>query len=108
MIQDRFDFDLLHVETDCGTAGCAMGELPAVYPKIFSYVNGYLCFLNDAKMPIYELEMNIGKFFGLTEKERYFLFYPNWGCNNLSAGSTKEEVAKHIREFVKGDRYPCL
>lgn len=86
----------------CGTSGCAMGEIPAVWPKFWKW--------NGDGIQAIDGVTTVTEFFGLSDSlseydEEDFLFYPDrgtspWGTE-FDVNTTKEEVAAGIRAFVK-------
>ncbi len=40
---DNFDFNSYHKSSSCGTFGCAIGELPYVFPDTFEFSNVEVC-----------------------------------------------------------------
>lgn len=87
----------------CGTAGCAIGECPIIWPNEWVF--------NWLGTPILKDENNSLKsaiiFFQIKEAERMHLFEPNkqiislYDGEHLFSNATKEQVAANIREFVK-------
>lgn len=93
-------------EGGCGTSGCAIGELPAVFPRrwkfdfcdVFGVVE--VCRPDDSFT-----RERTASFFGITQREDVLLFYPGhqapWNHYVLGARATKEQVATGIRNFLK-------
>ncbi len=114
----RFDFgifdnygdsgDLFGPKNVCGTAGCAVGECPAVFPKDFKFKSSlsgvYIALKGSA---VHNLNA-AAVFFDLSDEEAQYLFMPGgapWFGNeyrNYLTGrkATAKQVAKHIRKFV--------
>lgn len=88
---DKFNFGYVFAESDCGTSGCAIGELPFAFPKAKLKMN----------------EMGIGfakKFFRLGPSQAYHLFMREcqdlrFGKRRLKRTATAREVSANIREF---------
>jgi len=90
----------------CGTAGCALGEAPAVFKEwkwdddivvLKKNSNGFA--FSDAET-----------FFGLTEDQVEHLFNPNgqsthlYGGRNADIDAGRVEVANNIRDFIKVEK----
>lgn len=106
---DKFDFTHIHSENrhKCGTSGCALGELPFVFPEQFR-LDRECCgvtYLYSKEM--YSEFTLAAKWFDISYNESSFLFSPNddndTDINLLKSSATKEQVAQHIREFVKAE-----
>lgn len=117
----KFRFDIYH-ENDstldrkkfCGSLGCAIGELPVVWPKLFTfsdaphlsshYVLGKTL-VDDCGHPfgdVYAAE----EFFGVTKYEANYLFIPSeerapWNRFLLGDSATKEKVAQGMLNFIE-------
>jgi hypothetical protein len=90
----------------CGTVACAMGWMPAVFPKYLKW--------DDPKEPFgvrwrknsSDNTSDVAReFFGLSYEQVYWLFFPNssiWAekDNGLTDDATPKQVARHIRRFV--------
>lgn len=87
----------------CGTAGCALGECPAVWPRRWRF--GKLE-LEPIMEPFNDTWVSARKFFEISDMEARFLFMPGVD-SGLPETATKQEVARHIRRFVKsgGEMY---
>lgn len=89
-------------KTECGSAACAIGWSPNVFPKDCTYIvaNHY-----DRNCHVMSLEDNdvenfdfAEKFFGLNMIESMYLFHPyNYPRNRRGSVS----VAKRIKSFIK-------
>ncbi len=86
----------------CGTVGCAMGEMPAVFPKQIEFnKDGEVRKVNGPD------EDPVNEFFGIDNRMGGHLFVPisqkciSYGGVELSGIATKHQVASNIREFVK-------
>lgn len=104
---DQFFFGTWHNDRDyafCGTAGCAVGELPFLFPDDWGI---------DGKYPILRVAPDLApedaamSFFDLGVDEVEHLFIPElqdtdvYGGEFLLVSATKEQVASNIREFLK-------
>lgn len=99
-------------EHRCGTAGCAIGWMPAVWPKQLKWDRYNSVRLIERRRS----RDNFGaaeKFFGISHSDALHLFNPNnsgeddagnWRDNNLPYDASPKRVAAHIRRFVK-ERY---
>lgn len=103
LLHEKFDFFHINAgkkETqkgvkNCGSLGCALGELPALWPKVFQFdTDGWLV----GDYPSY--------FFDLVGRETGHLFSPDqqhpryFGGKVLGGNATAKEVAANIRAFV--------
>ncbi len=91
------------IRTECGTNGCAIGEFPAIWSDRFIWdSDGILDRTNGAE----SFDAAAG-FLNISDEECEFLFVPRGHTldfdheSMLTSIATKEQVAKHIREFVK-------
>lgn len=102
----------------CGTSGCAIGEFPAIFPDDWEFRNYHHKYMprlkgtvdyNDKKnLPSFD---EVREYLDIEEVEADFLFTPqddtlyifinNDEFHGIEHDATKEEVAKHIREFVR-------
>ena len=113
---NKFNFGILSMKYEtCGSVGCAMGELPQIFPDDFEY--DFECKATDTivskvmhkKSEI--TDVGVAKFFQISDKAFYHLFYPKsqkkqWG-KTLDYDATKEEVAENILKYcnkVEKDR----
>lgn len=106
----KFSFAVYNVGAtqpkSCGTMGCAIGELPILFPKLWTW-DSY----NDPSLRKKEYPMDtrdeVQEFFGLDLDEIQHLFYPyqqnpqHYGGKILGDDATRKQVAKGIREFIK-------
>ena len=101
-------YELLRSPNTCGTHGCAIGELPIVFPKIFNFsISGVI----GRK----KRKCSIEDFFDIDESQYFHLFGPylqvsEWIPEGLTSGhfgksATRENVAKNIRWFVKNNGF---
>lgn len=125
----KFDFSLVHEngarlttkqrkEGFCGTAGCAMGELPVLFPRKWKFAdNDYgepSVRMREGECPRIDIiyKSDVTEFFGISESKTAHLFYP--GCQHhkwcskslnkmggLSDKATRKQVAANIRYFIK-------
>lgn len=102
----------------CGTAGCALGELPACFPGSF-YYHRYqnriwvVKFVGDTT-PWPSVFSSAAVFFGISNEAVSHLFQPGaqvpsvYGGNFLSKAATAKQVAEHIRDFVNYNKKPVI
>lgn len=100
----------------CGSAGCAVGELPVVFPRHFKYDK----IGEEAIAPVLKKDNDLidfaaaEVFFDLEKDDVYGLFAPNSQQSlsnyyetlfkSLPAYATPKQVARNIRKFVKVKR----
>lgn len=98
----------------CATNGCAVGELPILFPESWKFVRTKLDFDGSdlkytyapvyMKMPRSSQQWMAAEFFGVTISEADGLFLPNvgrpWQGGLLSRRATQYAVAESIRLFV--------
>lgn len=100
----QFDFGCFHTTCalpggECGTAGCALGECPFLWPYDWRMASGG--YPNLLEYP-YESVQNCSMFwFKLSRQQAEYLFYPGSKPCPLTEDATKEAVAKNIRTFVE-------
>jgi hypothetical protein len=91
-----------HKYPNCGTVGCAMGEMPALDDRFTFDTSGDLYFLNH-----HVYVSAISKYFNISVEEAWHLFFPRlqntflYGGKDLESDATKEDVIFNIREFLK-------
>lgn len=88
----------------CGTHGCAMGEIPAVFPDqwVFDRAGSIKLMAGVADASINQLIRNVAAFFDVSERQVLDLFFPReLGGGSLSLESKKEDVAANIRRHVQ-------
>lgn len=98
----------------CGTHGCAMGELPILFPDAWGFRDPNSGVVNqDAGRPYLLSEpddtmgQGIEKFFGIDDTMVDHLFYPCGQSNAygptavLHGEATREQVADHIEAFCR-------
>lgn len=99
LAHDRFDFGTIHSVENCGSAGCALGELPTLWPESF-FIRP-----NVGDVRLMPGGQTIPEFFGITGRDFIDLFFPghilSW-CNNtlLPRSASKDLVADSIIAFV--------
>lgn len=102
----------------CGTAGCALGECPVVFPKSWRFLKGDTPFFVRIlpALPCEPKPLTNGRdrpfrsacrFFELSADEAEHLFYPNgqrplrFGGRTLDQDATRKQVARNMRAFIK-------
>lgn len=100
----RFNYAITH--SYCGIVGCAMGELPYIWPDEFKFLDGYMSVFNKKRLDLNFVEAQC-EFFGISDYERNYLFFPMMNGNTLRGSASKEEVAAHIRSFVASKLGPA-
>lgn len=93
----KFDFSILVAERDedgCGTICCAIGWIPAVFPKLITW----------REMRTLTITKVTWFLFGIFNGEdTYRLFFPRSSTNRASAlppSATPKQVAREIRKFI--------
>jgi hypothetical protein len=91
---------------NCGTAGCAIGEMPALDSRfIFSDL-----FSTKGTMTFGERLVNaqfISEYFGISNDEAWHLFFPHsqepqlYGGNHLDGYATIEDVIFNLKAFLE-------
>jgi len=121
---ERFDLEViaetescqLPSQTACGTAACAIGHMPQVFPRACKYSdidpncldevsedNPVSLFVEGKKeFSNYEDFRLAEEFFGLNETEGLYLFMPD--SYNIRKG--RKTVARRIRKFVEEGQIP--
>lgn len=103
---ETFDFSQYNnVEKNkCGTAGCAIGECPILWPKSWRFDSIGLPYLKERKeFDPYRSGM---EWFGIDSSEYCHLFLPEeqmtweFGGKHLNDNATRYEVAANIRAFI--------
>lgn len=99
----------------CGTVGCAIGWMPACFPRDVmwepheggrEYLSPDVILRRD---PVFRDFGAAEYYFGLSYEEARYVFVPLGHGNSLSDTATPKQVAKHIRDFVKRQtRLPAL
>ncbi len=118
----RKDFKAKVPDDFCGSIGCAIWEIPFVFPELAEHQNDrasdYFRMLGEGRTVsispngvttpgiLRSFEVATEIIFDLTYNEVIRLFYPKsnaseeWN-NQLSGDATRLEVAAHIRAFIK-------
>lgn len=95
-----FDFGQYNdcTEARCGTAGCAIGECPIVWPNEWEFNDkgGANLVKSGYTNPI----DSGAEWFDLSVKEYSLLFLPGIGKYRVSSNATRYEVAQNIIDFV--------
>lgn len=113
----KFDFSAINETRDhaippcgkCGYAGCALGELPIVFPRLWKFgAYGHTVLRSPRTMRAQNSGDSFShseEFFGLTCGESLGLFS---GCNprpwaktDLRPDATRKQVARGIRMFLR-------
>jgi len=114
----KFDFGVVAQgkfinDNYCGSVGCALGELPAVWPKEWKWEQNYWCddmfdvFLKTHNSGITNIWNPVSNFFSITNDQAYHLFKPRkqmpqqFGGKELDEYATAEQVADNIDAFIK-------
>jgi len=100
----NFSGNGIYDSNGCGTCGCAIGELPFVFPRRFRFWKG-----SDSSVVEDRIKgtLNSDGFFGLNQDEAEHLFWPQsqdtkrYGGRVLTDDATKTQVAKNILAFIK-------
>ena len=105
-----FDFNRINGgefdERGCGTLGCAIGELPIVFPSSWKFVSNYVTRIRSEHIGYFD-EETVRLWFGTTIEEDDHLFYPDmqnpkeYGGRVLGSSAKREQVAKNIRAFIE-------
>lgn len=100
----KFNFSSYNTSKDsCGTAGCAMGECPILWPKHFRFEH-YEVMLNG----LHSSTQSGMEWFNLTSNQysHLFIYYSQspelyGGEGSLGFNATKEQVASNILAFCE-------
>jgi hypothetical protein len=98
-------------ENGCATLGCAIGECPFVFPRLWEWSNGFpkLKQTNGERWSCVgngETFSDVEAFFDLFHSEARHLFMPHrqhpglYGGVILNVRATRKQVASNIRAFV--------
>lgn len=119
MPREKFDFTIIAAQggkpmraalragkTRCGTVGCAIGWMPAVFPRHLKWssdLKSYpdVCLRSDESATDFSAA---SKFFDISlgDVQREFTPGPlEYGYSGLSDDATPKQVARHIRAFVR-------
>jgi len=113
-----FDFSVFNcgeiiAENGCRTSGCAIGELPIIFPEYWEFTKFMAGAISIKATPSLRSELGCSfnelsdkaDFLGLTMLEFEDLFYPDpaWDedSNQLPETATRQEVAAHILAFIE-------
>lgn len=112
----KFDFAVFHRGTPsgkfCGSAGCAIGECPAVFPNDWGFIEGRGYDFDNVVPGLRDSDNTMvlddaRKFFGLNKGEVMHLFLPDFqnpakfGGRILDENASPRQVARNIRTFVR-------
>ena len=105
---ERFDFRCYNrgytKEQTCGTNGCAVGELPVLFPESWEFVSQYVRIKDSDNKFVWE---DVEDWYGIKHEEAYHLFMSSvqltalYGGELLDEDATKEQVANNIFAFLK-------
>ena len=119
MLHKNFDFSAYNKNVkgevngiaNCGTSGCALGEMPILDSdftfnrgRALYFKNNYVYFITDNNL---KEHAELLKYFNLNKDEFNHLFYPIkqnvelYGGQLLKSSATKSEVINNIKEFLK-------
>ncbi len=116
--QDKWNFAKLHNVGKCGTMGCAMGELPHVFPSKWKYFDdgdgmdkGAKCMAPVLRGGKNCTNADVIAFFGFNDYATLqHLFFPSrfmtvqdpaqYGGRVLGFRASRQQVAAQIRAFV--------
>jgi hypothetical protein len=119
LFHTKFDFSLIYLTTDCGTAGCVMGEFHQIFPEDFHIAIPTferlhsMEYIDENNPTVVHIASgrNVGhvveEYLGLCELAIGHLFYPRlqkirqYGGKRLNSKATKEEVAGNLRIFIE-------
>ena len=101
----NFDFRVSNIgETDkkgCGSTGCALGELPILFPKQWRFQAGCVILRIDSTGDLFH---DSAAFFGIDLIDAERLFIPGvlclWNDAVLYGKASRYDVAASIRQFV--------
>ena len=109
---ERFSFAVINGDDNgnqldvngCGTCGCAVGELPFVFPSLIGWRDGYPWWRREKTK--FGASIGTMKFFDIERDAACHLFAPGWqltqiyGGKLLGADATRKQVAANIRAFI--------
>lgn len=112
----KFDFTVIHqnhgTEKHCGSVGCAMGELPVVFPSYWKFAvdedpdeDWGVAVIPKTENHSWFSYPEVAEFFGIDSSEAWGMFcpcYTRWWApkKNLPSNATAKQVAKSIRQYV--------
>jgi len=97
----------------CGSVGCALGEIPAVWPKEWKWEKNRcgdlfsIIHKSHGGAGVAKLWGAVTKFFSITEDQAYHLFNPRkqmpqqFGGKELDEYASVEQVVDNIGAFIK-------
>lgn len=105
----KFDFGTYNNVSvaKCGTAGCALGECPILWPRYWKFTT------TGVTRPQFQDSFfsegdSAKEWFGLSEEESNHLFYPRGqqpekfgGAGELPGSATRKQVAANMVAFIK-------
>lgn len=102
----KFDIDKYNSRSDgrCGSAGCALGECPTLWPDDWMFRGEGISL---RAFPHKHAENSAIAWFGVSIEEVHHLFYSHYqhpklyGGEKLGGGATRYQVAANIRAFVQ-------
>jgi hypothetical protein len=87
----------------CGTAGCAIGELPVLWPGTFAFTG--TCITRKGWGMLAEINPLVGDWFDIPELDVLRLFHPGYirhwmpGSEPLGPDATAEQVSESILAY---------
>lgn len=107
LFHKEFDITLWNDTTSamCGTSGCAIGELPELFPDKWGWRHDGMPFLKSSRFNT--VGINGSKFFNLEPDEFDHLFVSHsqdvnsFGGEMLRRNATPLDVANNIHEFLE-------
>lgn len=104
----REPLDALKAGGGCGTVGCACGWLPAYKPRVFEWDGAfYSRTVRDTSSGESGIHAPV-RYFGITNEEADFLFFPDAGAYVSSVGEIDEFTGDFfIRSPCGGDASPA-
>jgi hypothetical protein len=96
-------------KTRCGTVGCAIGWMPAAFPRGLRWAGNSDVFPDvvlrrDESLTDFDAAV---EWFGITRAEADVLFVPGakrWGYSGLRETASAKDVARHIRQWVRAQQ----
>lgn len=91
----------------CGTTACAVGWMPAAFPRLVRWSDHHDVFLKGDKRCTGDGNLHAAAHvFDITYYESRYLFLPGLEISGLDGTATAKQVAHHIRAFVKRGGMP--
>ena len=113
---EEFDFSDYNTgplnEVGCGTAGCAIGECPIIWPGEWAFCYN-LPLMKGLEPRISNVVLSTTTWFGITEEMDNHLFYAGcqyievFGGKMLVGAATRYDVASNIRAFIEKMKTPA-